>query len=256
MHNPYFPHDYKLHSDSKFATPRHEGLPDVELSSLYEPACVKKRSNVISSAPDISNHRTACMQCGGTTREVPGRQYLQCVYCQSLVFPHGSPLTTDGITPVGGELAALCPCCSDILQTGELDGHKALYCRRCYGILVRNAAFGEVVRDRRAARGPHDSQGVRPIDTTQYERTLQCPSCRNRMETHPYYGPGNVVIDSCSDCGYVWLDHGELATLERAAGRPEPKLDPLLLSGASVRASQHLETPKESPLATLLSLLF
>ena len=30
------------------------------------------------------------------------------------------------------------------------------------------------------------------------------------MSTHPYYGPGNVIIDSCETCNLVWLDFGEL----------------------------------------------
>jgi len=139
------------------------------------------------------------------------------------VFPQGSPLTTDRITPLDSELSSKCPVCSEPLQTGEIDGHKALYCRQCYGILIRNASFGDVIRNRRAARIQQEGQDVRPIDPAEYDRTLNCPACHRRMETHPYYGPGNVVIDSCSGCGYVWLDHGELATLEHAAGRSEPQ---------------------------------
>jgi Zn-finger nucleic acid-binding protein len=39
------------------------------------------------------------------------------------------------------------------------------------------------------------------------------------MDTHPYYGPGNVVIDNCGRCGLVWLDFGELDRIISAAGR-------------------------------------
>ena len=78
------------------------------------------------------------------------------------------------------------------------------------------------------------------------------------METHPYYGPGNVVIDSCCGCGcgYVWLDHGELATLARAGGRtmhqstvPEqyPTMPPELLPTTD---------RDESPLEALFDMLF
>jgi Zn-finger nucleic acid-binding protein len=38
------------------------------------------------------------------------------------------------------------------------------------------------------------------------------------MDVHPYYGPGNVVIDTCGKCGLVWLDHGEMAVIENAPG--------------------------------------
>jgi hypothetical protein len=39
------------------------------------------------------------------------------------------------------------------------------------------------------------------------------------METHPYYGPGNVVIDSCLQCELIWLDFGELRQIVAAPGR-------------------------------------
>jgi Zn-finger nucleic acid-binding protein len=37
------------------------------------------------------------------------------------------------------------------------------------------------------------------------------------METHPYYGPGNIVVDTCSECGYLWLDHGDISRVENAS---------------------------------------
>jgi Zn-finger nucleic acid-binding protein len=39
------------------------------------------------------------------------------------------------------------------------------------------------------------------------------------MDVHPYYGPGAVVLDSCARCTLIWLDHGEIAAIERAPGR-------------------------------------
>ena len=39
------------------------------------------------------------------------------------------------------------------------------------------------------------------------------------MITHPYYGPGNVVIDSCEPCELVWLDFGELRQIVDAPGK-------------------------------------
>jgi hypothetical protein len=39
------------------------------------------------------------------------------------------------------------------------------------------------------------------------------------METHPYFGPGNVVIDSCAGCELIWLDFGELKQIVAAPGR-------------------------------------
>ena len=39
------------------------------------------------------------------------------------------------------------------------------------------------------------------------------------MATHPYYGPGNVVLDSCGACDLVWLDFGELKQIVDAPGK-------------------------------------
>jgi Zn-finger nucleic acid-binding protein len=39
------------------------------------------------------------------------------------------------------------------------------------------------------------------------------------MDTHPYLGPGHIVIDSCSECGLNWLDSGELMRIVRAPDR-------------------------------------
>ena len=39
------------------------------------------------------------------------------------------------------------------------------------------------------------------------------------MSTHPYFGPGNVVIDNCEACELVWLDFGELKQIVDAPGK-------------------------------------
>ena len=124
--------------------------------------------------------------------------------------------------PMGDELDCGCPHCDSPLQSGEMDGNPALYCGSCFGILVRNDAFGRVIRNRRAQRSHKENIDVTPIDMAQYDRVLDCPSCHEKMEVHPYFGPGNVVIDSCHRCNYVWLDHGELSTMELAHGGVEP----------------------------------
>jgi hypothetical protein len=53
------------------------------------------------------------------------------------------------------------------------------------------------------------------------------------METHPYYGPGSVVIGNCSRCHVLRLDAAELSTIVASAGRdggkpPPPVRRPLM----------------------------
>ncbi len=140
----------------------------------------------------------------------------------------GSPneselLAADGVVPLGRELNSSCPCCDVPLRAGEIDGHPVLYCGECGGVLMRNGAFGTVLRDRRSRHVDGEPADVRPLDRNAALREIDCPSCGRRMETHPYYGPGNVMIDSCSHCELVWLDHAELADLASAVAPRRPR---------------------------------
>jgi len=40
-------------------------------------------------------------------------------------------------------------------------------------------------------------------------KIIHCPSCDNKMDQVAYQG-GPIQIDSCTNCHYRWLDHGEL----------------------------------------------
>jgi hypothetical protein len=64
-------------------------------------------------------------------------------------------------------------------------------------MVMECASIAEAVVGRRAqATGP----GVHPaaLDRKELERRVTCPSCRRMMDVHPYYGPGNVIIDTCA----------------------------------------------------------
>jgi Zn-finger nucleic acid-binding protein len=50
-------------------------------------------------------------------------------------------------------------------------------------------------------------------------RILDCPHCATRMDVHPYYGPGTIVIDTCNNCDALWLDYGELGRVINAPGK-------------------------------------
>jgi len=193
-----------------------------------------------------SSTTVSCQQCGGTVAPVSGRDYLQCQYCLSLTFLNQNPMAVDRITPLQGEVSSACPFCRDqTLQMGQLDNHRVLYCGQCYGVLVQNADFGHLIRDRRARRNTPEYEDVRPIDARQYERRMNCPNCHERMEVHPYYGPGNIVIDSCSRCLLVWLDHGELACVERAPGSAHGKSLPPAQGISGTAESGHVRTSQQ-----------
>ncbi|MEZ6059325.1 MAG: zf-TFIIB domain-containing protein [Planctomycetaceae bacterium] len=205
----------------------------------------------------------SCRQCGGNVEAVPGRDYMQCRFCQSLAFPQENPLSVDRITPLSDDVSVACPCCDEPLKKGQIEDRNVAYCGRCYGMLLKNDAFGTVVRERRSRREGLEGETPRPIEPREFERQLRCPNCDRLMEAHPYFGPGNVVIDSCDQCHFLWLDHGELSRIERSAGGREvaPSALHVTSEGEITTVAQpprcpRMDAEEASPLQLLADLLF
>jgi Zn-finger nucleic acid-binding protein len=146
---------------------------------------------------------------------VPGRDYFFCHYCGSYAFPRPSP---DGVVSLKEAVDAACPVCSAALQKASVAEVRVLHCATCRGILAEQEAFSTIVRFLRA-RATGDPDPARPLRREDLDRQIACPYCGARMDTHPYYGPGNVVIDNCNHCAVIWLDCGELAAIRDAPGR-------------------------------------
>lgn len=158
-----------------------------------------------------------CDNCGAPLRLVAGRDYFCCDYCVTFHYPADTDESADGVKPLGEQAATNCPVCHAGLGVGSVEGRHVDYCAKCQGVFVSNDDFAGIVNARRARHtGPPDRPV--PIDPEQLKRVLRCPACGKRMDAHPYYGPGNVVIDSCGACRMVWLDRGEIATIEAAPG--------------------------------------
>jgi Zn-finger nucleic acid-binding protein len=205
----------------------------------------------------VGTKSLSCRKCGGVLKCVDNHNAYRCEYCHSICVVSEVPLLVDGIQPVNDVINSPCPACSETLLTAQLDSRPILYCPGCYGMLVRREHFGAIVNERRSKRVGLEQESPRPIDPTAYARRLRCPSCECNMEAHPYYGPGNIVIDSCSECGYVWLDHGELSRVERSTGGREPATIhlPVDFSGYS-GSSQQQDIAERHPIAILADFLF
>ncbi|MCG3128884.1 MAG: hypothetical protein CHACPFDD_03780 [Phycisphaerae bacterium] len=155
-----------------------------------------------------------CSNCGAAMRYLENRRRFVCDYCASVCR---TDALSDGILPMAADVEQSCPVCDVRLAAGVMDGVEVRHCERCHGVLTSHDRFADIVRRRRQAF-VGERPTAAPIDPRELEREVRCPSCQTRMETHPYYGPGNVVIDTCAGCGVVWLDGGELGSIERAAG--------------------------------------
>ena len=99
-----------------------------------------------------------------------------------------------------------------------LASQRIRYCERCRGMLIPMSTFMALVQQLRAGRDGPAAIPHAP-DTRDLQRRIDCPQCHQRMDTHFYGGPGNIVIDDCSRCHLNWLDHGELVRIVRAPDR-------------------------------------
>ena len=143
------------------------------------------------------------------------RDYFFCEYCGTFQFPseidegiHILMVSPEGLN---------CPVCSKDLAQASIDGLRGLYCQNCRGLLLAQVTFGKLVLLRRS-RAAGEGERPRPINPLELERAIPCPICSQVMDTHPYYGPGNIVIDNCPTCHIIWLDAAELKAIQEAPG--------------------------------------
>lgn len=157
-----------------------------------------------------------CQSCGAPMTLYRDRDYFLCEYCGSYYFPNPS---LDGLRVLGDAPNGLkCPVCRITLQIASFDEQaRGYHCLQCRGILLNRFAFRDVVTTRRT-HATESPAPVHPLDRSQLTRRVACPQCARPMGTHPYYGPGNIVIDTCDPCNLIWLDGMELQRVINAPG--------------------------------------
>ena len=193
-----------------------------------------------------------CRNCAAPMELFDRRRYFFCGHCGTFEFLERADL--EGVQVLERAADALpCPLCRAPLARALLDGrHAVQYCEQCRGVLLERAVFATAVAGRRArAAGP----GSQPagLDRKELERRVVCPSCHKMMEVHPYYGPGNVIIDTCAACDLVWLDFGELRQIADAPGLDRGQVPPEIAAAASAAAAGRmsaLDPPADDSVAS------
>src|SRR6185437_5144341 len=140
---------------------------------------------------------------------------LTCDYCGNIVVPEPN---ADGVRVLDVPAAESCPVCSVALVHAAIAGHRIRYCTKCHGMLIDMDLLPVIEQDLRARRET-TFVAAHPPDLRDLDRHIGCPQCGGNMDTHPYMGPGNVIIDSCENCALDWLDYGELDRMIRAPDR-------------------------------------
>lgn len=143
---------------------------------------------------------------------------MVCTFCHTVQAPPDTSDVIDRVQCLSTPLGVHCPVCDDELEAALIDSVPACYCPSCRGLLIKNSEFRQVVESRRAAYAGPDVAATLP-HPVELDRRIQCPTCHQKMEVHPYYGAGRAIIDSCSSCQLVWIDMGELTSLEQTPGR-------------------------------------
>src|SRR5262249_35814867 len=147
-----------------------------------------------------------CPSCGAPLHLTENEESFRCEYCAS---PYTPPQNDDGVRLLGESSKLACPVCAIPLQEAALGGRRILCCAKCRGLLVSMNDFVALIEELRATRPGRG--GVQPAaDRRGLDRRIDCPKCHQRMDTHFYEGPGNIVIDDCSRCFLNWLDQGEM----------------------------------------------
>jgi len=150
------------------------------------------------------------------------KDFFRCGYCERVHFPNADG---SGVRDLGVDSDTCCPLCAHPLHQASAGGVRMLYCARCRGMLVGTETFLTMID---ALRAGYDGPPVlpHPAASEELDRRIRCPRCRRDMDTHPYAGPGNIVIDNCPACQLNWLDCRELDRVVRAPGWPPPLSDP------------------------------
>lgn len=160
-----------------------------------------------------------CQNCGAPMKLEPGRRYFICEYCTSLYFPEEGE---DGLRVLGTQLETGCPVCRLPLVLAWIGDTEVGHCTRCRGSLLPQQSFLVTINYLRAGASLPPAP-LQPLNREELQRKLSCPRCRQPLDTHPYGGPGNVVVDNCPRCHLIWLDYRELTRIVSAPGRDRRK---------------------------------
>lgn len=153
--------------------------------------------------------QTNCENCGGVLTLSHFQDQVSCSYCETVHVP--SLCEDSQIEKLSGVFSEWrCPLCTKSLSHARIGSCIFQYCNGCRGLLLEGDDLLELIRYSRSNSRKTDRRPD-PIKPEDLARRIECPSCKDVMSAHPYYGPGDFVIDACPGCKRVWLDGGELA---------------------------------------------
>ena len=109
-----------------------------------------------------------------------------------------------------------CPRCNAELKgIDSSEGVTLDFCGACKGLWFD---AGEVADYFELARDIPDLDRAK---ATAKPTSLRCPKCGHDLQELQYSAPHSLMVDHCPQCGGIWLDQGEVPTLERMSASLE-----------------------------------
>lgn len=107
----------------------------------------------------------------------------------------------------------LCPKCQDPddqMQEETFDGVRIERCPICKGLFLDRGELTELIEQRQG--GKADSLFFSPISDAMDAYPATCPKCHQDMPV--VLLPGDVRGNQCPQCAALFLDQGEVASLQ------------------------------------------
>ena len=109
---------------------------------------------------------------------------------------------------IGAQADQDCPLCNVPLVHAAIADVLVQGCVECRGMLIPMQVFPHILE---TLEFPKDAILLElSPGSSDLTREIYCPNCDKRMDTHPYRGAGDAIIDTCGTCSLNWLDRGEL----------------------------------------------
>ncbi len=161
-----------------------------------------------------------CPSCGAPITPRPDTAGYKCEYCHAVFYPGEED---DGVLMPDEQAdpRLACPVCRLPLVKATVQKIPVLFCKECHGLLLPMQVVENLLDELRS--GPRRPAVQTPPDRGDLKRAIRCPKCNQRMDTHFYAGPGNVIVDSCDGCTLIWFDRGELTRIAQAPGEDDEK---------------------------------
>lgn len=101
----------------------------------------------------------------------------------------------------------ICPACNKgtLKPTKIVAGLPAMCCNKCGGYLLSMLSYRMWVEDNPQLIAIQ--QKIEELDET--AKTIICPKCQKLMSKYRISSETQNKLDSCGNCGELWVDHGE-----------------------------------------------